>query len=81
MNADQFRVHGKELIDFITDYLENIRERRTYPDVKPGYLIKQLPKTAPHDPESWNELSRDIEELIMPGVGYYNPLRNIHHRF
>ena len=26
MNADEFRVKGKEIIDYIADYLENIRQ-------------------------------------------------------
>ena len=25
------------MVDYIADYLENIRERRVFPDVKPGY--------------------------------------------
>lgn len=27
MDADEFRAFGKEAVDFVADYLENIRER------------------------------------------------------
>ena len=38
---------GKEMVDYIANYLENIRERRVFPDVKPGYLRELLPDHAP----------------------------------
>jgi histidine decarboxylase len=38
---------GKEMVDYIADYLENIRDRRVFPDVKPGYLRELLPHHAP----------------------------------
>ncbi len=38
---------GKEMVDYIADYLENIRDRRVFPDVQPGYLRELLPDHAP----------------------------------
>ena len=35
------------MVEYIADYLENIRERRVFPDVKPGYLRELLPDHAP----------------------------------
>ena len=68
MDAEQFRRCGKEMIDFVADYLENIRDRRALPDVNPGYLIEQMPEEAPDKPEQWEDVFGDIEKLIMPGV-------------
>lgn len=59
---------GKELIDYIADYLENIRERRVFPDVKPGFIRSMIPPHPPLEPESWNSIMDDIENVIMPGV-------------
>ena len=36
------------MVDYIADYLENIRDRRVFPDVKPGYLREMLPDVAPN---------------------------------
>ena len=36
MDADEFRTWGKKMVDYIADYLENIRDRRALADVKPG---------------------------------------------
>ena len=35
------------MVDYIADYLENIRERRVFPDVKPGYLRDLQPTHPP----------------------------------
>ena len=59
---------GKEMIDFIADYLENIRSRRVFPDVSPGYMRTLVPDSAPQDPEPWQKIFNDIETVIMPGV-------------
>ncbi|XP_067004267.2 histidine decarboxylase [Anabrus simplex] len=62
---------GKEMVDYIADYLQHIRDRRVYPDVKPGYLRSLLPDSAPLDPEPWDNIMADIESVIMPGVTHW----------
>lgn len=59
---------GKEMVDYICQYLSTVRERRVTPDVWPGYLRAQLPESAPEDPDSWDSIFGDIERIIMPGV-------------
>ena len=61
-------VAGKEMVDYIADYLENIRSRRVYPNVKPGYLHNLVPDSAPLEPESWDDIFQDVERVVMPGV-------------
>ena len=36
-DTQQFRKYGKELVDFIADYHENIRNYPAVPNVKPGW--------------------------------------------
>lgn len=56
------------MVDLIADYLSNIRSRRTFPDVEPGYMKNLVPDTAPENGEDWEDVVRDIERVIMPGV-------------
>ena len=65
---------GKEMVDYIADYLENIRDRRVYPDVKPGYLRLLVPSSPPEEPESWDDIFNDVERVIMPGVNTTFPV-------
>ncbi|TRZ01994.1 hypothetical protein DNTS_024163 [Danionella cerebrum] len=59
---------GKEMVEFIHQYLSQIRERRVVPDVRPGFLRTQLPNIAPAEPEEWSVIMRDVENIILPGV-------------
>ena len=68
MDVDQFRKSAKQMIDYAADYLENIRDRRTLPNVEPGYLRPMLPDHAPEEGEEWDAVFRDVERVIMPGV-------------
>ncbi len=61
-------MHGKELIDYIADYMENIKKRRVVPAINPGYLQDKIPNEAPLEPESYHRLIDDFEAFIMPGV-------------
>ena len=68
MDAAEFRRRGKEMVDFVADYQENIEHRRVYPDVEPGYLRSMIPSEAPLEPESYEDVLRDVDRVIMPGV-------------
>ncbi|KAK2853805.1 hypothetical protein Q5P01_006466 [Channa striata] len=71
MQAEEYNRRGKELVDYITQYLSSIRERRVIPDVKPGYMKELLPDAAPAEPEDWQNIFDDIEKVIMPGVVHW----------
>ncbi|KAG8190587.1 hypothetical protein JTE90_014063 [Oedothorax gibbosus] len=72
MEGDEFRKCGKELIDFVTNYLETIRERSVLPDVQPGYIRELLPDRAPDTPERWQDVIKDIEKVVLPGMTHWN---------
>lgn len=57
-----------ELIEYIIDYVENVRDRPVLPSVEPGYLKPLLPDKAPYLREPWAKIMPDIERFIMPGV-------------
>lgn len=57
-----------ELIDFVVDYVENVRDRQVLPSVRPGYLKPLIPDKPPYRAESWGKIMPDIERYIMPGV-------------
>uniref|UniRef100_A0A8B9D7Z2 Aromatic-L-amino-acid decarboxylase n=1 Tax=Anser cygnoides TaxID=8845 RepID=A0A8B9D7Z2_ANSCY len=72
MDAAEFRKRGKEMVDYVADYLEKIDKRQVFPDVEPGYLRPLIPDCAPQDPESFEDVFKDIEKIIMPGVTHWH---------
>ncbi|XP_067001500.1 aromatic-L-amino-acid decarboxylase isoform X1 [Anabrus simplex] len=75
METPQFKDFAKEMVDYIGNYLDNIRDRPVLPDVKPGYMRPLLPDTAPEDPDKWQDVMSDIERVIMPGVTHWHSPR------
>ncbi|KAM7036850.1 aromatic-L-amino-acid decarboxylase isoform 2-T2 [Passerculus sandwichensis] len=72
MDAAEFRKRGKEMVDYVADYLEKIEKRQVFPDVEPGYLRPLVADCAPQDPESFEDVFKDIEKIIMPGVTHWH---------
>lgn len=70
MDVNEFRVRGKEMVDYICNYMDTLESRRVTPSVEPGYLREVLPAEAPQDPEDWDAIMEDVETKIMPGVSW-----------
>lgn len=72
MDATEFRKFGKAAVDYLADYLENLRDRPVLPSVEPGYLQDLIPREAPQEPERWQDILADVERVIMPGVTHWH---------
>ncbi|XP_068591923.1 aromatic-L-amino-acid decarboxylase isoform X1 [Cebidichthys violaceus] len=72
MDAAEFRRRGREMVDYVADYLENIEQRPVYPDVEPGYLRSLIPSEAPLEPDNYDDIIKDVERVIMPGVTHWH---------
>ncbi|XP_055327314.1 aromatic-L-amino-acid decarboxylase-like [Paramacrobiotus metropolitanus] len=75
MESEKFAVAGRQMIDYVIQYLENIRDRRVFPTVKPGFMRELIPADAPDKGESWEAVFNDIERVIMPGVTHWHSPR------
>lgn len=59
------------MVDFIADYMENIRLRPVFPAVKPGYMKSLVSLEAPINGEKWDQIFSDVERVILPGVTHW----------
>lgn len=71
MDLEEFREFGKAAVDYIADYIEKIREKDVIPSVTPGYCESLIPKDAPQKGESWQEVLKDLDKIIMPGITHW----------
>ena len=72
MPGEEFRRAAHEVVDWIADYLRDIRERPVLPSVEPGELIDALPPTGPDRGESIDAILEDFQRLIVPGLTNWN---------
>ena len=49
MDGLEFRKRGREMVDYIVDYLDNIDARRVTPNIEPGYLQVRLKRFHEND--------------------------------
>ncbi len=72
MDAESFRRHGHELVDWIAEYLEHSDKYPVLSRVKPGEIIAALPDRAPEDPEPFGAIMADFERVLVPGLTHWN---------
>ncbi|KAL9436183.1 hypothetical protein AB3S75_022272 [Citrus x aurantiifolia] len=71
MDAEQLRENAHKMVDFIADYYKSIENFPVLSQVQPGYLHNLIPDSAPHHPESLQNILNDIQEKILPGVTHW----------
>src|SRR5436305_15147771 len=72
MSPEEFRSAAHQAVDWIADYLRDIRDLPVLPDIHPGDLTARLPRSAPDQPEPIAEILRDFQELIVPAGTQWN---------
>merc|ERR1719223_2054399 len=60
------------MVDYVADYLDNIRDRKVVPDVKPGYIRDVVPERAPEQGEAWQAVMADLDKVVMSGVTHWH---------
>jgi len=72
LEPEEFRRRGYQVIDWIADYLEGRQELPVLSEVVPGEVHGQLPAAGPEEGEAWDEMMRDFESVILPGITHWN---------
>ena len=72
MTPDEFREHGRVVIDWIARYLDNPSEWNVLPGTMPGDLRRALPQSPPLQPEPMSRILGDFERLVVPATTHWN---------
>ncbi|HWC19863.1 MAG TPA: pyridoxal-dependent decarboxylase [Terriglobales bacterium] len=73
--AEQLRQYGHDAVDWISQYLERAPELPVLSPLKPGDVLRSLPQHAPLQPESFDEILRDLDSKILPGITHWQSPR------
>ena len=71
MTPDQFRRHGRAVVDWIANYYEQIESFPVLSQVHPGQIRATLPPQPPQQGEPFEVLLADVERLILPGLTHW----------
>ncbi len=71
MTAEEFRRYGRAVVDWIADYYETIESLPVLSRAEPGQIRSSLPTHAPLKGESFEDMLRDMTDLILPGITHW----------
>ena len=71
MSPDEFRTRGHRLIDWIADYRDALEQQPVMARTTPGEIKSQFPASPPEMPEDFEEVFRDLERIILPGLSHW----------
>ncbi len=71
MTPEEFRKHGRAVVDWIADYYERIESFPVLAQVAPGHIRAALPPAAPARGEPFEKILGDIEKVILPGITHW----------
>ncbi len=71
MSPNEFRRHGREVIDWIADYMERVEKLPVLAQVKPGEIRARLPEHPPQLGEPFEAILKDVHDIILPGVTHW----------
>lgn len=71
MSAEQFREQGKQVVDWLADYLAGIESYPVRATTRPGEVRARLPAHPPENAEPFEHVLADLEQVLMPGITHW----------
>jgi len=71
MTSEEFRRHGRAVVDWIADYYDRIESLPVLSSVKPGEIRAALPPQPPAAGEPFDAILGDVERVILPGITHW----------
>jgi aromatic-L-amino-acid decarboxylase len=71
MTPEEFRKFGYRVVDWIADYRGKVSELPVRARTAPGEVKGRLPSDPPEGPEPFDQIFRDLDEIILPGLSHW----------
>jgi len=71
LSPSDFRRLGHAAIDWVADYYERVESLPVLSRVKPGDIRASLPAHPPATGERFEDVLKDLDELILPGITHW----------
>ena len=72
MNYTEFREAGHNLIDYIANYLEQLKDKPLFPDVEPSMIYSLFDEPVPNSPISLEAIQKVLEQKLVPYCTHVN---------
>ena len=75
MTPEEFRKFGYRVVDWIADYRSKISELPVMARTGPSEVHVRLPSGPPESSEPFDQIFRDLDEIILPGLSHWQDPR------
>jgi aromatic-L-amino-acid decarboxylase len=72
MDPAAFRHYGYQVVDWIANYLEDVKKYPVLSRSAPGDVRRALPAHPPGQPEAMETILADVDHILMPGITHWN---------
>ena len=72
MPPDEFLAHGRAAMDWMAEYLRSVGDYPVLAEVRPGQVKASLAAEPPVDGQPFEQIMRDFQERILPGITHWN---------
>ena len=66
MNGNEFRNSAHKVVDLVADYLDQIEQKRVFPDASPRTVNALFDEPLPQDPSVPDRVLAEVEEKLLP---------------
>lgn len=71
MTPEEFRLYGKQVVDWIADYMTGVEDLPVRAQVAPGDIRDALPAHPPEHGEDFAEILADLDRVVVPGITHW----------
>ncbi|WP_170571082.1 pyridoxal phosphate-dependent decarboxylase family protein [Ruegeria atlantica] len=71
MKWDEFSDWGKKIAEWAQDYHLTVGDKPVRAQTEPGDILDALPEQPPEQPQAMEDIFRDFEEIVMPGITHW----------
>lgn len=71
MTPEEFRRYAHQVVDHMADYMGSVEQFPVRAQMLPGGVESALPLAAPEQPESMDEILKDVGQIVRPGLTHW----------
>ena len=71
MTPEELRRTGRDTIDWVARYLEQVEQYPVLSRVAPGDVRRRLPPRPPEQGEPFDRILSDLDDIILPGITHW----------
>src|SRR5688572_6186697 len=72
MEYEEFRKAGHYLIDYISNYLQEVPDKPLFNDAEPSFIYNLFNESLPDNPQSLESIQKTLEKNLIPYCTHVN---------